>query len=64
MSRADDATMLAYFWTEKGDPTRYINYEECIDSFPMFKQAWINYRLAASALDAEADKLSYIDEIE
>ena len=61
MIKHEDANMLAYFWKEKGNPERYVRYKECIDEFPLFKQAWINYKLASAALDQLSEQLEYYD---
>lgn len=53
--RDDDLTMLQYFWSEKGDMKRYCRYAECIDNFPLVKQAELNMQLATLALDAALD---------
>lgn len=38
--------MVAYFWIEKGDPTRYCDWNDdrCRQLMPAFHAAWSQYR--------------------
>lgn len=42
----DFRDMVAYFWKEKGDPTRYVEWDtkRCADLMPDFYEAWSRYR--------------------
>ena len=52
----EDLGMLRYFWMDKGDMERYVRYEDCIDEFPLIKQAMTNLRLAELTMDAAFDE--------
>jgi hypothetical protein len=57
----DDKTfcgMVAYFWKEKGDPTRYTGWDEvrCAELMNTFYSAWLHYQAAHKALDILADQ--------
>lgn len=57
--KPDDArfkSMVSYFWLEKGDPTRYVDWDEtrCCAVWPEFLIAWHQYKAAKNALTAIA----------
>ncbi len=60
-SDTDFKRMVHYFWTEKGDPTRYSDWSEerCKRLMPAFHEAWrqttIYKTLADLAAKAEGD---------
>jgi hypothetical protein len=52
--------MVAYFWSEKGDPTRYVDWDEerlrKLD--PNFHHLWRNYLVFKKALDQHATEVA------
>ena len=54
--KTDALDMLRYFWNDKGDMSRWVQYEEWINEFPLLKQAAINIDLATLALDGAFDE--------
>lgn len=53
MATADDETfkrMVACFWEEKGDPTRYVGWDpkRCEQLMPMFFEAWSKQKMYAA----------------
>lgn len=52
------ARMVAYFWTEKRNPTRYTAWDaaRCLRLMPEFYVTWVNYLAARQALDHLAEK--------
>lgn len=64
----DNIHMLQYFWEEKGDISRYCDYDEAKlqEYLPHVWQAWTQYRLAIRTLTAALGgdptvKLHYCD---
>lgn len=61
-SDADFTGMVAYFWREKGDPTRYTGWDarRCAALMPDFYEAWSRYctyeRLTNDAAEREGAK--------
>jgi hypothetical protein len=64
----DELDMLKYFWDEKGDISRYCNYDEAKlrEYLPHVWQAWTQYRQAHRMLNAVLgldpnEKIHYCD---
>jgi len=59
-SDASFINTVAYFWREKGDPTRYVEWNEqrCRDLMPDFHFAWRTYEMARVALNTIAEETS------
>jgi len=52
IERTEHATMLAYFHEEKGDMTRYVDFETAIELFPHIKRAKADADYYVKILDA------------
>ena len=50
--RDSDLGSIRYFWEEKGDVTRYCDWERCKADFPEIEKAWNDFKLAERVLDA------------
>lgn len=57
MSDADFKEMVAYFWKEKGDPTRLSGWDEerCRQLMPSFYEAWRQCEAYRTLADLAAD---------
>ena len=62
MDKEEAIYVLEYFHTEKGDMTRYCNYDEAIKLFPNIERAFNDYKYYSKILDSmiktEMDKYS------
>ncbi len=58
---ADDETfkkMIAYFWEEKGDPTRYVDWDamRCSALLPEFYEMWTKYKVYRELADVSLNR--------
>lgn len=53
-SPEDFRNMVSYFWTEKGDPTRYCFWSEerCAKDWPEFLHVWKQHEVSGKVLTA------------
>ena len=46
----EEANSLAYFMEEKGDPSRYCNFEKVCNKCPALQKAWTDYKASEQIL--------------
>lgn len=51
--KAEFLLMVQYYWTEKGDPTRYSDWDDALvqKEFPVLWRAWSDYLAARNMLN-------------
>jgi hypothetical protein len=58
----EQASMLRYFWNEKGDPTRYCEWESLLPALeehhPHVLKAWKDHKASIRILDVVMNDLS------
>lgn len=57
----DFKMMVAYFWNEKGDPTRFVDWDEarCERVWPEFLSAYRQYKTARSIMVLVANSIEF-----
>ena len=58
----DEVSSIQYYWKERGNPSRWIGFEEALKRCPELEKVWNDYRIAKRILSGIIEGLEGIDD--